>query len=38
MKDFTQIPQERFLYKDDYFLIIKDIFPVSPNHLLIRIL
>jgi diadenosine tetraphosphate (Ap4A) HIT family hydrolase len=35
MKDFLQIPEERKIYKDDYFFIIKDAFPVSPGHLLI---
>ena len=35
MKDFTQISADRILYKDDYFFIIKDAFPVTPGHLLI---
>lgn len=35
MKDFTQIPQDRIIYKDQYFFIIEDIFPVNPGHLLI---
>lgn len=35
MKDFTEIPHERILYKGEYFFIIKDAFPVSPGHLLI---
>jgi len=35
MKDFLQIPEERKIYKDNHFFIIKDIFPVSPGHLLI---
>ncbi|MDM1036260.1 HIT family protein [Myroides odoratimimus] len=35
MKDFTQIPQDRIIYKDKYFFIIEDIFPVNPGHLLI---
>ena|SRR6056300_912999 len=35
MKDFTQIPADRIIYKDDYFFIIEDAFPVSPGHLLI---
>lgn len=35
MKDFTEIEQERIIYKDDYFFIIKDGFPVNPGHLLI---
>lgn len=35
MKDFTQIPSDKILYKDDYFFIIKDVFPVTSGHLLI---
>jgi diadenosine tetraphosphate (Ap4A) HIT family hydrolase len=35
MKDFTEIEQERIIYKDEYFFIIKDGFPVNPGHLLI---
>jgi diadenosine tetraphosphate (Ap4A) HIT family hydrolase len=35
MKDFLQIPEERKIYKNDYFFIIRDAFPVSPGHLLI---
>lgn len=35
MKDFTSIEQNRILYKNDFFFIIKDGFPVSPGHLLI---
>ena len=35
MKDFTEIENDRVIYKDDYFFIIKDGFPVSPGHLLI---
>jgi diadenosine tetraphosphate (Ap4A) HIT family hydrolase len=35
MKDFTQIPTDRIIYKDNYFFIIEDAFPVSPGHLLI---
>ena len=35
MKDFSEIPQDRIIYKDDYFFIIEDAFPVSPGHLLI---
>lgn len=35
MKDFTLIPADRIIYKDDYFFIIEDAFPVSPGHLLI---
>jgi len=35
MKDFTNIEQDRILYKNDLFFIIKDGFPVSPGHLLI---
>ena len=35
MKDFTSILTDRIVYKNDYFFIIKDAFPVSPGHLLI---
>lgn len=35
MKDFSQIPQDRIIYKDQYFFILEDLFPVSPGHLLI---
>lgn len=35
MKDFTSIEQSRILFKNDFFFIIKDEFPVSPGHLLI---
>jgi len=32
---FTSIPESRILSESDDFLIIKDIFPVSPGHMLI---
>ena len=35
MRDFTQISADRILFKDEYFFIIQDAFPVSPGHLLI---
>jgi diadenosine tetraphosphate (Ap4A) HIT family hydrolase len=35
MKDFTCIEQDKILYKNEFFFIIKDGFPVSPGHLLI---
>lgn len=35
MTDFLDISEDRIIYKDDYFFIIKDAFPVSPGHLLI---
>ena len=35
MKDFTNISQDRVLYKNDFFFIIKDGFPVTEGHLLI---
>ena len=35
MKDFTTIEPHRILYKNEFFFIIKDGFPVSPGHLLI---
>ncbi|WP_314243864.1 HIT family protein [Empedobacter tilapiae] len=35
MKDFTELPAEKIIYRDNYFFIIKDAFPVNPGHLLI---
>jgi len=35
MKDFTTISPELIIYKDDYFFMIYDGFPVNPGHLLI---
>ncbi len=35
MKDFTEIEQEIIIYRDKYFFIIKDGFPVNLGHLLI---
>ena len=35
MKDFTEITEDKILYKGDHFFIIEDGFPVSPGHLLI---
>lgn len=35
MKNFTNIEKDKILYKNEYFFIIKDGFPVSPGHLLI---
>ena len=35
MIDFLDISEDRIIYRDDYFFIIKDAFPVSPGHLLI---
>lgn len=35
MKDFRSIEQNRILYKNEFFFIIKDGFPVTPGHLLI---
>lgn len=35
IKDFTTVPKNRELYRDDLFFIITDGFPVSPGHLLI---
>jgi len=35
MNDFTQLPSEKIIYKDAFFFIIKDGFPVNPGHLLI---
>lgn len=35
MKDFLDIPKDKIIYRNDYFFIIEDGFPVSPGHLLI---
>ena len=35
MINFLDIPEDRVIYKDEYFFIIKDAFPVSPGHLLV---
>lgn len=35
MRNFLSIPQNKILYKDKYFFIIKDSYPVSEGHLLI---
>jgi diadenosine tetraphosphate (Ap4A) HIT family hydrolase len=35
MKDFTTIDSNRIIFKNQYFFIIEDAFPVSPGHLLI---
>lgn len=35
MTDFTQIEEERIVYKDDFFFVIFDRFPVNSGHLLI---
>ena len=35
MRDFTNIDQNKILFKNEFFFIIKDGFPVSPGHLLI---
>lgn len=35
MKDFTEIAEARIIYRDKYFFVMKDAFPVSPGHLLI---
>lgn len=35
MSVFLHIPQNKILYKDDLFFIIRDKYPVSPGHLLI---
>ena len=35
MKDFTEIPTDKIIYKNDSFFIIEDGFPVSSGHLLI---
>jgi diadenosine tetraphosphate (Ap4A) HIT family hydrolase len=35
MKDFTNIETDKILFKNDWFFIIRDGFPVSNGHLLI---
>ena len=35
MKDFSEIPTEKIIFKGEHFFIIQDSFPVSPGHLLI---
>ena len=35
MKSFLEISQDRIIYRNEYFFIIKDAFPVSPGHMLI---
>ena len=35
MKDFTEIPEKKVLYRGQQFFIIKDSFPVSPGHMLV---
>lgn len=35
MNNFLELPNDRIIYKDDYFFIIRDSYPVSPGHLLI---
>ena len=35
MENFLSIDQGRIFFKNEYFFIIKDAFPISPGHLLI---
>ena len=35
MENFTEIPENKILYRGSQFFIIKDSFPVSPGHLLV---
>ena len=35
MSVFQSIPEDRVLFRSEYFFIIRDSFPVSPGHLLI---
>lgn len=35
MKNFLNIPKSSIIFKNVFFFIIKDAFPVSPGHLLI---
>jgi len=35
MENFLSIDQDRILFKNEFFFVIKDAFPVSPGHLLV---
>lgn len=35
MKNFIDIPEERIIYREEHFFVIKDGFPVAPGHCLI---
>jgi diadenosine tetraphosphate (Ap4A) HIT family hydrolase len=35
MSVFSQIPDDRIIYKGEHFFLIRDAFPVSPGHTLI---
>ncbi|MDW5288888.1 HIT family protein [Formosa sp. PL04] len=35
MKNFLDIPESAIIFKNEYFFIIRDSYPVSPGHLLI---
>lgn len=35
MINFNEIPEERIIYKDDFFFLIYDKYPVSPGHILV---
>jgi len=35
MKSFSDISEDRIIFKSEYFFVIKDGFPVSPGHCLI---
>jgi diadenosine tetraphosphate (Ap4A) HIT family hydrolase len=35
VKDFSEIPKDRILFRGDNFFIIQDLYPVSPGHLLV---
>ena len=35
MKDFLKIEEDRILFRNENFFIIRDAFPVSPGHILI---
>lgn len=35
MENFLNTPEDRIIYQDDCFFLIRDIYPVSPGHSLI---
>lgn len=35
MENFLSIPEDRIIYHDEYFFLVRDIYPVSPGHTLI---
>src|SRR5687767_711441 len=35
MNNFLETPKERIIFQNEFFFIIKDVYPVSPGHMLI---